>query len=71
MCVGKGDDDGRAMLAACGFPAPLGSRGAEAQALREEAGDKARRWDKKARNYRGFLHFACGLIAFRAAGLFG
>ena len=29
------------------------------------------RWDKKAENYIGFLHFACALIAFRAAGLFG
>jgi len=29
------------------------------------------RWDKKADNYLGFLHFACALIAFRAAGLFG
>jgi transposase len=29
------------------------------------------RWDKKAANYLAFLHFACGLIAFRAAGLFG
>jgi putative transposase len=29
------------------------------------------RWDKKADNYRAFLHFACALIAFRAAGLFG
>lgn len=29
------------------------------------------RWDKKAENYLAFLHFACGLIAFRAAGLFG
>lgn len=29
------------------------------------------RWDKKAQNYIAFLHFACGLIAFRAAGLFG
>jgi putative transposase len=29
------------------------------------------RWDKKARNYLAFLHFACGLVAFRAAGLFG
>ena len=26
------------------------------------------RWDKKSENYLGFLHFACGLIAFRAAG---
>ncbi len=29
------------------------------------------RWDKKPENYLGFLHFACALIAFRAAGLFG
>jgi putative transposase len=29
------------------------------------------RWDKQAANYLAFLHFACGLIAFRAAGLFG
>jgi len=29
------------------------------------------RWEKKAENYAAFLHFACGLIAFRAAGLFG
>ena len=29
------------------------------------------RWDKKPANYIAFLHFACGLIAFRAAGLFG
>jgi putative transposase len=29
------------------------------------------RWEKKAENYAAFLHFACALIAFRAAGLFG
>jgi hypothetical protein len=29
------------------------------------------RWDKKPANYLALLHFACGLIAFRAAGLFG
>jgi putative transposase len=29
------------------------------------------RWDKKPANDLAFLHFACGLIAFRAAGLFG
>ncbi len=29
------------------------------------------RWDKKPENYAAFLHFACALIAFRAAGLFG
>lgn len=29
------------------------------------------RWEKKSQNYVAFLHFACALIAFRAAGLFG
>lgn len=29
------------------------------------------RWEKKAENYLAFLHFACALISFRAAGLFG
>jgi transposase len=29
------------------------------------------RWAKKASNYLAFLHFACGLIAWRAAGLLG
>ncbi len=29
------------------------------------------RWEKKPENYLAFLHFACGLITFRAAGLFG
>ena len=29
------------------------------------------RWDKKPENYIAFLHIACALIAFRAAGLFG
>lgn len=29
------------------------------------------RWEKKPENYIAFLHFACALIAFRAAGLFG
>ena len=29
------------------------------------------RWAKKAANYEGLLHFACGLISYRAAGLFG
>jgi putative transposase len=28
-------------------------------------------WDEKSEHYRAFLHFACALIAFRAAGLFG
>ena len=29
------------------------------------------RWDKNPETYFAFLHFACALIAFRAAGLFG
>lgn len=29
------------------------------------------RWDNKPENYLAFLHFACALIAFRSAGLFG
>ena len=29
------------------------------------------RWAKKERNYLALLHFVCGLIAYRAAGLFG
>jgi transposase len=29
------------------------------------------RWEKKPENYLAFLHFACGLIAMRAAALFG
>lgn len=29
------------------------------------------RWEKNPDNYIAFLHFACALIAFRAAGLFG
>ena len=29
------------------------------------------RWCKKARNYLGMLYFVCGLITYRAAGLFG
>ena len=29
------------------------------------------RWSKKAKNYLGMLYFVCGLITYRAAGLFG
>jgi transposase len=29
------------------------------------------RWTKKSVNYLGLLHFVCGLVAYRAAGLFG
>ena len=29
------------------------------------------RWEKKPENYLALVHFVCGLIALRAAGLFG
>ena len=29
------------------------------------------RWEKKASNYKAFLHFACAWITFRAAGVLG
>ena len=92
MCLDQGYDyqEVRDILHALGFTAPIRPRGEEAQAIKREAGFKARRWvvershswmnrfrrllvrwDKKPENYLAFLHFACGLIAFRAAGLFG
>ena len=83
-------DEVYAILQEFGFTAHVRSRGDEAQAIKREAGLKARRWvverahswmnrfrrllirwDKKPQNYLAFLHFACGLIAFRVAGLFG
>ena len=92
LCLDKGYDykEVREILTEFGFTAHIRARGEEAQALRTEAGYRARRWvverahswmnrfrrllirwDKKPQNYLAFLHFACGLIAFRAAGLFG
>jgi len=92
LCLDKGDDyaEVRATLVVFGFTAHIHARGEEAQALKRQAGFKARRWvverthswlnrlrhilirwDKKVDNYLAFLHFACALIAFRAAGLFG
>jgi putative transposase len=92
MCLDAGYDydEVYAVLQEFGFTAHVRSRGEEAQALKREAGFKARRWvverahswmnrfrrllvrwDKKPENYLAFLHFACGLLAFRAAGLFG
>jgi putative transposase len=92
MCMDKGYDyeEVRETVREFGFTAHIRSRGEEAQALKREAGFKARRWvgeraqswlnrfrrvlirwDKSAANYPAFLHFACALIAFRAAGLFG
>jgi putative transposase len=92
MCLDKGYDydEVRELLDECGFTAHIRARGEEAQALKQEAGFRARRWvverthswmnrcrrmlvrwDKKPEHYLAFLHFACALIAFRTAGLFG
>lgn len=92
LCLDKGYDyqEGRDILAEFGFTAHMRSRGEEAQAIKDKASQKARRWvverthswmnrfrrilvrwDKKPEHYLAFLHFACALIAFRAAGLFG
>ncbi len=92
MCLDAGydDDEVYTMVKEFGFTAPVRPRGEEAQAIKHEAGFKARRWvverahswmnrfrrllvrwDKKPENDLALLHFAGGLIAFRAAGLFG
>ena len=92
MCLDKGYDfeEVRDMLVEFGFTAHIRSRGEEAQALKRDAAEKARRWvverrhswlnrfrrilvrwDEKPEHYIAFLHFACALIAFRVAGLFG
>ena len=92
MCMDKGYDyaEVRDTLLEFGFTAHIRARGEEAQAIKQQAGFKARRWvverthswlnrfrrivirwDKQVDNYLAFLHFACALIAFRAAGLFG
>ena len=91
-CLDTGDDYAavRDTLREFGFTAHRRARGEEAQAIKRQAGCKARRWvverrhswrtrfrrvlirwDKQVDNYLAFLHFACALIAFRAAGLFG
>jgi transposase len=92
LCLDKGYDfnEVRHTVQEFGFTAHIRSRGEEAQAIKREAGFKARRWvverthswmnrfrriltrwDKSPNNYIAFLHFACALIAFRAAGLLG
>jgi putative transposase len=92
MCLAKGydDDEVRAIVQEFGFTAPSRGRGEEGEAIKAEAGKKARRWvvershsgmhrfrrmlvrwEKKPEHYLALLHFACALIAFRAAGLFG
>ena len=66
------------------------ARGEEAQAIKHEAGFKARRWaverthswmnrfrrvltrwEKKAANDLGLLHFVLGIITYRCSGLSG
>ena len=92
MCLDKGYDseEVRETLREFGFTAHIRARGQEAQAIKHQAGFRARRWvverthswmnrfrrvlirwDKTVDNYLAFLHFACALIAFRTAGLFG
>jgi transposase len=92
MCLDKGYDyqEVHDILAEFGFTAHIRARGAEAQAIKGPAAQKARRWvverthswmnrfrrilvrwDKKPEHDLALLHFACALIAFRAAGLFG
>ena len=92
LCLDKGYDFAavRRTLDEFGFTAHIRSRGEEAQAIKREAGFKARRWvverthswlnrfrrilvrwDKSPDNYIAFLHFACALIALRAAGSLG
>ena len=92
MCLDKGYDypEVRDTVEEFGFTAHIRARGEEAQAMKTQAHQKARRWvverahswmnrfrrilvrwDKKPEHYLAFLHFACALIAFRAAGLFG
>ena len=92
MCLDKGYDydEVRDLLAEFGFTAHIRARGEEAQALKQEAGFKARRWvverthswmnrvrrvlirwDKKVRNYLGFLHLACAYITYKRSGLLG
>jgi transposase len=92
MCLDKGYDydEVYALLLEFGFTAHVRPRGEEAQAIKREAGFKARRWvverahswlnrfrrllvrwEKKPENSLAFLHFACGLIAYHATGLFG
>ena len=92
MCLDKGYDyrGVHEILEEFGFTAHIRSRGEGAQAIKDQACQKARRWvverthswlnrfrrilvrwDKKPEHYLAFLHLACALIAFRAAGLFG
>ena len=92
LCLDKGYDydEVRDLAEEFGYTAHIRARGEEAQAIKHEAGFKARRWvverthswmnrfrriltrwEKKAANYLGLLHFVLGIITYRCSGLFG
>ena len=92
LCLDKGYDydEVYGVLHDFGYTAHVRPRGEEAQALKREAGYKARRWvverthswlnrfrrvlirwEKTWESALGFLHLACAVIAYRAAGLMG
>ena len=92
MCLDKGYDydEVRELVDEFGYTAHIRARGEEAQAIKHEAGFKARRWvverthswmnrfrriltrwEKKAANYLGQLHFVLGIITYRCSGLSG
>ena len=92
LCLDKGYDydETRDLVREFGYTAHIRARGEEAQAIKHEAGFKARRWvverthswmnrfrriltrwEKKAENYLGLLHWVCAIITYRATGLLG
>jgi transposase len=92
LCLDKGYDydEVRDLALEFGYTAHIRARGEEAQAIKREAGFKARRWvverthswmnrfrriltrwEKKAANYLGQLHFVLGIITYRCSGLSG
>ncbi len=92
LCMDKGYDYDsiRDLVEEFKFTAHIRSRGEEAQAIKQEAGFKVRRWvverthswlnrfrrilvrwEKRTDTYIAMLHFALGIITWRAAGLLG
>ena len=90
LCLDKGydDDEVHGLLHDFGYTPHIRPRGEEAQALKREAGHKARRWvverthswlnrfrrilvrwEKTWESALGFLHLACAVVTYRAAGL--
>lgn len=87
LCLDKGYDydEIRALAVEFGYTTHIRTRGEEAQAIKHEAGFKARRWvverthswlnrfrrllvrwEKRADTYLAMLHFALGIITWRA-----